>query len=147
MVISWSSYLTNSFLLLVVYYAAIVLLYYRKDIMLKLSSVKSPEKKPPVDRALFASSSQEQGADKLDAASAAPMHSLVDELQAYVSQSGKQNIDKDELTEGIKELLRKYPAIKGSIFQEGITNLIAVIAENNCSVHFKADELSDLWRT
>lgn len=147
MVISWSSYLTTAFLLLLVYYAAILLLYYRKDIKLKLSSVKSPAGKPPVDRALFTSSSQEPGADKLDAASAAPMHSLVDELQAYVSQSGKQGTPKDELASGVKKLLLKYPAIKGSIFQEGITNLIAVIAESNCAVHFSADELSELWQT
>ncbi|MBW7840868.1 MAG: hypothetical protein H3C36_14800 [Chitinophagaceae bacterium] len=147
MVISWSDYLLTAFLVLVFYYAAILLIYYRKDIKHKLLPAKTPVSKPPIDSVLFSSSSQEQGRDKLDAASAAPMHSLVDELQAYVSQSGKEGIEKEDLTHGIKNLLLKYPDIQGSIFQEGITNLIAVIAENSCDVHFSAEELSDLWKT
>ncbi|HUN01270.1 MAG TPA: hypothetical protein PLS00_00330 [Niabella sp.] len=147
MVISWLDYLATAFLVLVFYYAAILLIYYRKDIKHKLLSAKGSVAKPPIDRALFTSSLQEQRGDIVDATIEAPMHSLVDELQAYVSQSGKEGTEKEYLFAGIKKLLLKYPDIPGSIYQEGITNLIAVIAENNCAVHFSAEELSELWKT
>ena len=146
MVISWSDYLLTALLVLAFYYAAILLIYYRKNIKHKLLPAKKTAAKPPIDSALF-SPVQKQDGDKLDAASAAPMHSLVDELQAYVSQSGKEEITKEDLADGIKTLLQKYPDISDSIFKEGITNLIAVIAENNCAIHFSADELNELWKT
>lgn len=144
MVISWTSYLTVSFLLLLFYYSAVVLLYFRKDILFRLKAGKAPAPQPSPDSFLFAEPIQQQG-NKLDAASAAPMHSLVDELQAYINQAGQQSVDKGEITISIKKLLQKYPAIKGSIFQPGITNLIAVIAEDKCAIHFSADELKGLW--
>jgi hypothetical protein len=144
MVISWSSYLTVSFLLLLFYYSAVVLLYFRKDIALRLKKGKASVPQPSADSVLFAEPIRQQG-NKLDAASAAPMHSLVDEIQAYINQAGQQGADKGEVTISIKKLLQKYPAIKGSIFQAGITNLIAVIAEDKCAIHFNADELRGLW--
>jgi hypothetical protein len=144
MVISWTSYLTVSFLLLLFYYSAVVLLYFRKDIALRLKKDRASVPQPSPDSVLFAEPTQQQG-NKLDAASAAPMHSLVDEIQAYINQAGQQGVDKGEVTISIKKLLKKYPAIKGSIFQAGITNLIAVIAEDKCAIHFNADELRELW--
>lgn len=51
-------------------------------------------------------------------------------------------MEKDELHPSLKILFQKYPSIKGS--ENGITNLIAVTAENNCDVHFSADEFEGL---
>ena len=142
--ITWSAYLACCLAGLAIYYAYIKLRYFRKDASAQVKPV-SPE--PfirtglPDDRQTISN----EGAEKLDAASAAPMHSLVDELQAFVSQAGREGIAKDDLAISVRQLLHKYPKIKGSIFQESISNLIAVITENNCGVHFSADELRGLW--
>lgn len=147
MSISWTSYITVSFLLLLFYYSFVVLAFYRKDIMNRLKAGKAPGSLASPDSVLFSESTEQKGDNKLDAASAAPMHSLVDELQAYINQAGQQGIEKSELTSSVKELLQKYPGIKGSIFQPGITNLIAVLAEDKCAIHLSADELGGLWET
>lgn len=150
MVISWGTYLTAWFVTSALYYVIVILLFFRKGInmlairnRLKQGSV-GDRKRQTADEILFRAGTDKQD-QQLDAAAAAPMHSLVDELQAYISQAGKQEASKEEVSASLKKLLQKYPAIKGSLFQEGITNLIAVISENNCGIHFSADELSGLW--
>lgn len=145
MVISWTSYFTASFLLLLFYYSFVAFAFYRKDIMSRLKTSKVPAQQTSPDSVLFAEGAEQRQDSKLDAASAAPMHSLVDELQAYINQAGQQGIEKNELTVSIRQLLQKYPGIKDSIFQPGITNLIAVVAEDKCAIHFSADELRGLW--
>jgi hypothetical protein len=149
MVISWTAYLTTSALLLAIYYAGILFIFFRKDI--SLSSRLPVLKKTKYSDGLYgpeskmADTGSSDEVTRLDAATAAPMHSLVDELQAFISQAGKEGVEKEELHTSLKNLLRKYPTIKGSLFEEGITNLISVTAENNCDVHFSADDLRDLW--
>lgn len=147
--ITWSAYLTTSVILLLVYYAGVLLIYFRKDV--SLAPRLSASKDIKYSSGLYGAQSKKTGSrradetSQLDAASAAPMHSLVDELQAFISQAGKDGMEKDELHPSLKKLLQKYPSIKGSVFENGITNLIAVTAENNCDVHFSADDLRELW--
>lgn len=147
--VTWSAYLTTSVISLLIYYAGVLLLFFRKDI--NRSSQFSKPKAVKYSSGLYgpqshkADSKSDREATQLDAASAAPMHSLVDELQAFISQAGKDGMEKEELHSSLKKLLDKYPSIKGSLFENGITNLIAVTAENNCDVHFSADELRGLW--
>lgn len=145
MVISWTNYLVTVIAFLLFYYFIVLILFYREDIKRRFQTGKLSVPLTDTTRMSFAGTLDR--ADEFNASSAAPMHSLVDELQAFVSQSGEQGTSKEELSGSLKILLQKYPAIKGSLFQEGITNLIAVISENNCAVHFSAEELSDLWKT
>lgn len=147
MMISWTSYITVSSMLLLFYYFFVVLVFYRKDIMARLKTGKASVFRSSQDSVLFTEAVEKKEDSKLDAANAAPMHSLVDELQAYINQAGQQESEKSELTASIKQLLKKYPGIKGSIFQSGITNLIAVVTEDKCAIHFSADELRGLWDT
>ncbi len=144
MVISWGTYLTWWFVIAGLYYATIFLLFFRKGVKVAGGHGATEKKKKTAEQVLFRSAGNKEN-EQLDAATAAPMHSLVDELQAYISQAGKQDASKEEVSASLKNILQKYPAIKGSLFQEGITNLIAVISENNCGIHFSADELSELW--
>ncbi|TXI80268.1 MAG: hypothetical protein E6Q39_02790 [Crocinitomicaceae bacterium] len=147
--VTWSAYLTTSVISLLVYYAGVLLIFFRKDISLSPRSSSSKEVK--YSNGLYGPQSKKKDGrnagekSQLDAASAAPMHSLVDELQAFISQAGKDGMAKDDLHTSLKKLLQKYPSIKGSVFENGITNLISVTTENNCDAHFSADELRDLW--
>lgn len=73
------------------------------------------------------------------------VHDLVDEVQAFFAAVGKE-MPKDEMISRLKQLLTKYPLIRGSIYQEGINNLIAVNCESNCSIRFSAEEVDGLWQ-
>ena len=145
MVISWSSYLWYSSLLLLVYYGCIIAIFFKRELKLKLVPGKSTGFKVSADALLFKDTASNAQETKLDAASAAPMHSLVDEIQAYFNQVAVQDITKITLSQSIKAMLQKYPGIQGSVFQHGITNLIGILAEDKCSTHFSADELASLW--
>lgn len=148
LMISWNQYMGAAAVFLILYYA-IVLLFFNKRKMItpaRQSRPTGPARKKaatPADRVLFQEDEKHEG--QLDAASAAPMHSLVDELQAYVAQAGKQQVPIEEVKLGIRSILQKYPAIPGSIFQSGISNLIEVITENNCGVRLSAAEIRELW--
>lgn len=144
--ITWSEFLMVVLVVLVCYYTVLILVFYKAEArrLLRGASPKSPRglPSPQADQLLFR---EEEVQQPLNAASAAPMHSLVDELQAYVFQAGEQGITIDEVKSSLTRLLHKYPGIKGSKFQEGITNLIEVIVETHCGVRLRADELGALW--
>lgn len=97
--------------------------FFRKDV--NLAPRLSASKDIKYSSGLYGPQSQKTGSGRagetsqLDAASAAPMHSLVVELQAFISQAGKDGMEKDELHPSLKKLLQKYPSIKGSVFENG----------------------------
>ena len=140
--ITWTTYLLWLCILLVIYYAVVVV-FFRVKIGSILSRKKRVAEKKAVDSVLF--KEKDATEEGQDATTMAPVHSLVDELQALVSQAGKEGMNKEGLSSSIKMLLSKYPGTKGSIYQNGITNLIEVIAEDQCDIHFSEDELSALW--
>lgn len=69
---------------------------------------------------------------------------FTDELQALTISSGP-DIAKDELASNIRKIRSKYPLIVGSEYQYELKNVIATCSELNCSIHFTAEELNDLW--
>ncbi|MGN7824872.1 hypothetical protein HGH92_23625 [Chitinophaga varians] len=140
--ITWTTYLLWLGLLLVIYYG-VVHLFFRVKGGSILKRKRRVEEKKAADSVLFKEPDGD-GGDQ-NAATMAPVHSLVDELQAFVAQAGKEGMEKAELLTGIKMLLKKYPRTKGSIYQNGITNLVEVIAESQCGIHLSAGELSALW--
>ncbi|MFY0255295.1 hypothetical protein ACDQ55_15215 [Chitinophaga sp. 30R24] len=142
MMVTWTTYLSVLFILLALYYAIIILLYYRNEIGSKIAGKKRNQAKKSVDSILFPEPVDED--ENLDTESTT-IYSLVDELQAFIYQAGREKMDKKTLVIGIKKLLKKYPRTKGSIYQEGISNMIAVITENNCGIYFSADELRNMW--
>lgn len=146
--ITWGHYVGAVTVLLGLYYGIILILYKSKKNPVKRLRQPAGEKaKPemPGDQVLFPE--KEGGSSSFDAASGAPVHSLVDELQAYVSQAGKQQASQEEVLDTLRLILQKYPHIPGSIFQNGINNLIEVIVESNCGFRLHADEIGELWET
>lgn len=140
--ISWTTYAMWLGLGLVIYYAVVVFFFKAKGSSILRVKRKAVEKKA-VDDVLFKGKPTAQ--ESTDVSTMAPVHSLVDELQALVNQAGEKKMEKDELSDRLKTLLNKYPGTKGSIYQNGITNLIEVIAEDQCGIHFSAEELSAMW--
>lgn len=72
------------------------------------------------------------------------VHDAVDEIQSYLAAVEK-DIAKEDLLCGLKKLLAKYPTLKGSEFQTGISNLIAVTCVNNCSQDLSETDLKEIW--
>lgn len=148
LVITWSNYVGVLIAVLGVYYGIVLLLYYRKKkkpvSQLRPSVSGKANVVRPVDKVLFPEDRKSDPA--FDAANGAPVHSLVDELQAYVAQAGKEQEGREEVLSALQGIIQKYPHIPGSIFQSGINNLIEVIVENNCGFRLSADEISGLWQ-
>ncbi len=70
---------------------------------------------------------------------------FADEVQAFTSSSD-ESITKEELTHAIQRIILKYPSLKESQYKYELTQLIAISTENYCSIHFSAEELSELWK-
>lgn len=138
--ISWGSYLLICFLVALVYYGVLALQGFRRKMNGRAGTVWQP--------AASRSTRQDEpaGDEPFNAATGAPVHALVDELQAYIKQSGQEKVAAAQLYQGIQVILDKYPTMAGSVYQEGITNLIAVTVEQECAIHYSAEELSRLWK-
>lgn len=134
--ITWGSYLLIWFLLLLIYYVVLALAWLRSPAKAGARRVWQPE---------GTTGEGQTPVEPFDAASAAPVHALVDELQAFIRQSGQQGTAEEALHRGIRQILCRYPGMAGSVYQEGITNLITVAAAEHCSIHYSAAALNSLW--
>jgi heme/copper-type cytochrome/quinol oxidase subunit 2 len=142
--INWQWYIAASVVLLAVYYVSVILLYYRKN---KKPATQRTEHPDPLQPTLFAQPNlAASGIQPTEPDLSDTVYDFVDELRALLLQSAADQAEKDGLYGGISRLLQKYPKLKGSAFQSAITNLIAMEAENQCAVHFTAEELALLWR-
>jgi hypothetical protein len=147
--ISWSAYLAGCGALSAIYYTAVWFRYFRKDLatgqhpgkMTVRPSANKPNTLFPQDRISASPPDKEQAPPDLSH----HVHDLVDELRALLAQSAAEHNSKEELARMIHQLLKKYPALKGSHFQPPITNLIAVETERNCQLRFDAEELAAFW--
>lgn len=135
--ISWSSYITFMIALLAVYYLFIGFTYYRSD-LLQLFSGK--EFRP---NQIFHQENLQQAFQKQDMFQVS--QSLGDEIMAYLSEAGRDTLNKEDILQSLKSLVAKYPSIKDSAFRDVIQNLILTESETNCSIHLSEEELSALW--
>ena len=71
--------------------------------------------------------------------------SLSDEIQAFVNASAGDKLNKDEVMNGLRGLLGKYPALKDSSFTEFIQNIIISESESNLSILLSPEEAAALW--
>jgi len=142
--IHWQWYITASMVFLAVYYATVILLYYRKNaqpILLKTEHLPSPEP------ALFGDPDfPEPTVHPAEPDLSGIVNNFIDELKALLLQSAADQADKSALSITISRCLQKYPPLKGSVYQSSINNLIDVTTENQCNIHFTAEELIALWQ-
>jgi hypothetical protein len=72
------------------------------------------------------------------------VHDVVDEIQAYFSVLEK-DADKNEMLSQLASIVKKYPTIKGSIYEESINSLIGVSIQHHCSILISDTDVSSLW--
>jgi hypothetical protein len=159
--ISWQGYWTTFALLAAFYYVVIILLFYSGDIKRllhsksKLAPVNQSHRTVETEDKIYALQPELFGntATMIKAEAETRVNdqmyiiqNLIDELQAYFTQSGSLMPVKEELTYAIERILKKYPGIKNTPSQSSINTLIAMNCENYCSIHLSAEEVSMLWK-
>lgn len=144
-VINWPVYLTACGIIAALYYVLVLFRYYRQELF-------KPGKKilPPLQdqSALFLQAHDEMKktvTDRQQIELTYTVHDLVDELRASLQQLASQASGKDDLLKSVFRLFEKYPALKGSGFQQPLTNLVAAESESHCNIRLTADELAGLW--
>lgn len=142
--VSWQGYWSLMALLITTYYFALFLIF-KKWGHSKISQEPSlingdhvPETHLPI-RAHRASPGTAS-------TNALPQLSLLaDELQAYFD-AAPQGVDKLRLLDDVKKITKKYPGFP-SEYYVSINNLIIFLAEQNCSLHIRSDEVVGVWST
>lgn len=141
--ISWGSYWTALTILAILYYALIVLLFYWHDLQQMLSAK---------GRLLTSGSSQsgdfaKEGISNNDDGNDLPVEvqSFTQEVGAYLEQAKYAGALKEEILFGAKQILKKYPSLKSSEYQEGINNLLLFESKNKCAIHLNNEELRQVW--
>lgn len=144
-VINWPLYLAACGILTVVYYAIVLFRHYRSELFKpgkrSLSPLKGQTSLFPQDHDEI----NEPAVNKEQVELTHTVHDLVDELRALLQQLASQASGKDELLKSVFRLFKRYPALKGSGFQQPLTNLVAAESENHCNIRLTADELAGLW--
>ena len=72
------------------------------------------------------------------------VHDLVDEVDAFFRAAGK-GLSKEEILVKLSYILKKYPAVKGSILQESVDQLLRTQSNQFCDVNLEEEELAELW--
>ncbi len=73
------------------------------------------------------------------------VHELTNEIQAYLSAVDKEE-EKTTIINSLGQIQRKYPSVKGSLFMEGISNLIVVTAHEETGVELTDGDLDAIWQ-
>jgi hypothetical protein len=136
--ISWQSYWITVAMISAGYYLLVLLLYFRKDLMLTLNSKKVGSNHTS-DLSLVPTNIPELEREEVLA------HACMDELKTFFDESKKQKLHKKELMAAVQRIIKKYPTLKTSDYKEPITHAIVAMCEDNCSVHFGADDLGCFW--
>lgn len=143
-VINWPVYLAVCGVIAVIYYTAVLFRFYRGE----LFKARKPLSPPKGQAFLFPqdqSRTDEPAINRQEVELTHTVHDLADELRALLQQLAAQASGKDELLSAVLRLLKKYPALKGSGFQQPLTQLVATESENHCNIRLTADELAGLW--
>ena len=153
--ISWTSYWCVLIILVIIYYGLILLKYYRSELRNLLSGrssllsaghfqVTRPEptlKGNNHQDEVLHDSHHSNGDNEL----LPIVQSLTDEITAYMEQAGHAGAAKGEIINALQHLIKKYPGIKFTPYQEPISNLLKSECENKCSVHLSTEDTRQVW--
>lgn len=123
--ISWGRYCTALVLLLGIYYGYVFWKYYRHELFAKRDHAASEES--PDDEML------------------PDVQSLNDEIAAYVRQAAMTHAVKPEILFALQRIIRKYPAVKDSPYQQSVNRLLRMECRDQCALHLDETELKQVW--
>jgi hypothetical protein len=143
--ISWTDYITTVVVLLAAYYLFIGYRYFRVDLLQLLSGRKMLSG----DKVKVKAAVQRFEKENIQEAAEEPAFQIAqaasDELQAYLQEASSNKLNEEEVKNGLRKLLGKYPKLKESSFCELIENLIINECELNLSFELDAMQVKELW--
>lgn len=72
-------------------------------------------------------------------------YALMDELSAYLREAKKQRTIKEELLFALGSIIRNYPLLQSSSYQDHITKVLISECQHICSVHLSEEEVVRVW--
>ena len=153
--ISWATYIEAVVYSIVFYYVFILYKYYRHD----LSNILKGKQKPTLTEVAFTSTSLQptnangnvtnlvdfMPKEDHDDECSPLVQSLTDEIQAFITEAGNNEFEREPILLSLQLLISKYPSVKSSPYKESIQKLIVQQCATNCSVHLSEEELDGLW--
>lgn len=150
--ISWSSYWIFIAYCLIAYYCIVLAMYDLKAKLAKVSASKTIWSKQAFEQELV----QDVPAPKQDDTSSDflcptpdsaefPVYACVDEVNAYLEEARKRKGDKDELISALRQIISKYPSIKGSEYQTSLSSVIVTQCAHLCFIHLTEADMSRVW--
>jgi hypothetical protein len=151
--ITWSSYFEIVFLLLIPYYLIILYKYYRHDLLNMFTGIKVPHNDhsaaPGGNDTPVKHSTPEQSTYPLPGNqenwNSDALQAVQDEIQAFFSAAGNQNISRKEILDSLRFLVEKYGWLRSSSYKNLVQDLIVQKCETHCSVYLSEDELAEIW--
>ncbi len=67
------------------------------------------------------------------------------ELDAYLEQAAYGKPSRNELVFGIHQVIKKYPSLRGSAYEEGLSRLIHFSATDKCAIHLSEEDIRQVW--
>ncbi|MDQ3681602.1 MAG: hypothetical protein M3352_00850 [Bacteroidota bacterium] len=152
--ISWQGYWISIALLTASYYLVLFLLYYRNEFK-HLFSARQVERVPSAvpfetnekvvhQPQLFSGEFSQASVNQEKPEVIAIEQALKDEVQAFFDEAQK-SITKKDLLVSLQGICNKYPTVFESPYQQSVNQFIIFLAEQNCSVHLSAEEVSGVW--
>jgi hypothetical protein len=142
--ISWQGYWTFIALTAILYYVSLLFSFYKTELVqvIRRRSLHFPTGKPQcAEKEIPVRTAPEEGPPYLPA-----VHSLVDEMQSYFESLEQGTATKETLLAPLKQIIKKYPGVKGTAYQHSISNLIVFLAEQNGSLHLSTEEAGSVWQ-
>jgi hypothetical protein len=66
-------------------------------------------------------------------------------MQSYFQALERGTATKETILASLKQIIRKYPGVKGTAYQHSVSNLIVFLAEQNGSLHLSTEEAGSVW--
>jgi hypothetical protein len=141
--ISWQGYWTFIVLTAILYYVTLLFSFYKTELaqVIRRRSLHFLAGEPQcTEKDIPAGAAPEEGPPYLPA-----VHSLVDEMQSYFQALERGTATKETILASLKQIIRKYPGVKGTAYQHSVSNLIVFLAEQNGSLHLSTEEAGSVW--
>lgn len=133
--------------LLVIYYLMIIMIYFRSDVVVHLKKVvaKKTDIKVPVPGKRNEYSSSEVLTRDPDPKLISAVHELMDALPGVFIRAQKRHSPKEELLMALKAEVRRYPLLKGSIFEAPLNAHIVAESLDCCATELTTSDLEQIW--
>jgi len=156
--LTWANYALITGACLIGYYIVIGFVYYRKDLRRRLQPKREPVSyarnqqpaatiKNSYQSSLSSDTSGLNNTGMVDdqQQNVQPtIEDFMDEVDACTQACGN-NVTKEELGINLRKILHKYPFLTSSSLRGVLAGIIATASQNNCSIHWREDELNEWW--